>query len=80
MVFPCFYFRYKKKISTSDSEKIAMIHGTSELHAASDANTFTQELFKVYNDENGEIPILQIARYVIKDDLIEVWVQTDQKK
>ena len=47
-------------ISTKDQQKIAVFHGASDLHPASDANTFTQELFKVYKEEGNEIPILQI--------------------
>ena len=37
----------KTPISTQDQEKIAVIYGTSELHAAGDRNSFTQELHKV---------------------------------
>ena len=43
-----------------------MIQGTSDLHTATDAHTFTQELYKIFKEENGEIPILQIVRYFIK--------------
>ena len=52
-------------IEDSDMKKIAVIQGTSDLHPASDAHTFTQELFKIYKEENGEIQILQIVRYLI---------------
>ena len=49
-------------MSTSDQENIALIHGTSELHTASDMNSFTQELYKVYQEEGNVIPILDIVR------------------
>ena len=55
--------RYKKAISNQDQQRIAVIYGTSDLHTASDTNTFTHELHRVYTEENGEIPILEIVRY-----------------
>ena len=55
-------FRHKRKMSTSDQEKVAVIHGTSELHTASDANSFTKELFKIYEVFKKPIPILEIPR------------------
>jgi len=56
----------KKPISNEDQQRIAIIYGTSDLHPASDANTFTQELFKVYSAEKQEMPILQIVSKVNK--------------
>eukprot|EP00091_Calanus_sinicus_P007861 TRINITY_DN19178_c0_g1_i1.p1 TRINITY_DN19178_c0_g1~~TRINITY_DN19178_c0_g1_i1.p1 ORF type:complete len:170 (+),score=42.20 TRINITY_DN19178_c0_g1_i1:111-620(+) len=56
--------RYKKVISNPDQQRIAVIYGTSDLHTANDSDTFTQELHRVYKDENGEIPILEIVRKV----------------
>ena len=55
-------FRHKRKMSTSDQEKVVVIHGTSELHTASDANSFTKELFKIYEVFKKPIPILEIPR------------------
>ena len=42
-------------MSTSDQEKIAVIHGTSEMHTA-------KELFKVYKILQQPIQILEIPR------------------
>ena len=49
-------------MSTSDQQKIAVIHGTSELHTASDSNSFTKELYKIYKEEKKAIPFLEIVR------------------
>ena len=49
-------------MSTSDQEKVAVIHGTSELHTASDSNSFTKELYKIYKELDQAIPILEIVR------------------
>merc|ERR1739838_603239 len=47
-------------------ENIAVIQGTSECHTASDTNSFTNELYKIYNQEGMVIPILDIPRNVNK--------------
>ena len=43
--------------------KIAVIHGTQDLHEARDDHSFTQELYRIFEKANGnEIPIVDIAR------------------
>jgi hypothetical protein len=56
------FSREKTPISKADQKKIAVIYGTSNLHTACDTNSFTRELHKVYEEEGGNIPILQIVR------------------
>ena len=46
-----------------DMENIAVINGTSEENTAAEPNTFTQELFKIYEEGGMFIPFLEIARY-----------------
>ena len=54
-------FRHKRKMSTSQQQNIAIIYGTLNLHSALDFNSFTQELFKIYQKEKFSIPILEIV-------------------
>ena len=56
------YFRHKRRMSTSNQQHIAVLHGTLEQHIASDSHTFTHELYNTYKQEGGSILILQIAR------------------
>ena len=48
-------------MSTSQQQNIAIIYGTLNLHSALDFNSFTQELFKIYQKEKFSIPILEIV-------------------
>ena len=45
-----------------DQEKIAAFFATLELHLASDSNSFTKELYTLYQEAHA-IPILDIMRY-----------------
>ena len=56
------YLLLKKEMKTEDEERLLVIQGTSDLHSASDSNSFTKELHKVYGDEGKSIPILEIPK------------------
>merc|ERR1712179_580943 len=57
--------RHMEPIDESVIGKIAVIHGTQDLHDASDDHSFTQELYRIFENADGhEIPIVDIAREV----------------
>ena len=45
---------------------MAVFYGTSDLHPARDANTFTLQLHKVWRQKGRQIPTLEIVRYMKK--------------
>ena len=47
-----------------------MIQGTTNHHVAFDDNSFTKELHKVFREEDNEIAILEIEKYVIVKHVI----------
>jgi len=68
--------RHMEPIDESVVGKIAVIHGTQDLHEASDDDSFTQELYRIFEKANGnEIPIVDIAREVNKN-----WAQKGIKQ
>jgi len=56
--------RHKREMNKKDQQRIALIQGTSEGHKASDLDSFTQELHKVVQEENGSIRIKDIPKKV----------------
>ena len=49
-------------ISEDDQTKIFLIKGTRETRVARDYPSFTQVLSKVLDENNGNVPILNIER------------------
>merc|ERR1711915_680865 len=61
----CFVnLNHTKKICYNDQKRIAVLHGTLELHSVSDLSSFTMELYKLYKKHKNSIPILDIPRMI----------------